>query len=491
MLGIIVLFLVCIVFFISADSWAGSKHKIAGWAWSENIGWLSLNCYSYDNCHTASYSYGVDYDRNTKTVFGTGWSEHGGWICFGKTCKTEFKMNKTPVNSSPEVNIVGESLLSGWAGWPVLDDDGWLKLLGPIAQGAQGPFYFCRNCDETENFCSFCFTGNENQGSKEICSSCTNCKFVEENPQCDACGVCYEYGVGIDYATNSLAGWAWNGDDENHGFGWAQFHPVTSEAEFHGPYLQVVGDVYSGGNIGSLYMPIAPEGKSNAAFLVQAGGVIKHFDSAQGHDWEQENVEQDFPTQENSFYSDEFGLFDIKGLLAGQYGAREDVSSFAQIDNPMDGKVFYGAGNFVMNQTWIINNGSNKKGNGTLVVRGNLYVFNNMSYQDTPIKKLNQLASLGVIVLKTKTGHGGNIYINAGIKELAGNFYAEGKISTGKSDKELQVSGLMVAHEFDFQRNVFDLATQAPAELITYDGRVMSNTPPGFQSIADSLPEWQ
>ena len=105
--------------------------KIRGWAWGENMGWISMNCYNdFDYNHTfenccpggdagsctsakicqggskkgqacsvdddcpdstcsglAGGDYGVYYDTSSERLRGYAWSDKVGWICFGKSCK--------------------------------------------------------------------------------------------------------------------------------------------------------------------------------------------------------------------------------------------------------------------------------------------------------------------------------------------------------------------------------------------------------------------
>jgi hypothetical protein len=481
--------LLLIIFCISADVFAGKNDKIRGWAWLENIGWVSMNCYNPELHSECLVDYGVDYDRKAMSLTGNAWSEYGGWLCFGATCKS-YGLNVAPDGSAPEARLFPDGTVFGWAAWPVLGADGWVKLSGQPDFAASAPFYKCKNCQADDNVCAFCFTDSSYDGAASICSNCEKCDLNQES--CGACDKCLKYGLGVDFSNNTLIGWAWGGDATTKtGFGWMNFHPKFSQTEVHGPYVNVVGDVYSGGNLGSLYTPAAPDGKANATFLLQAGGKIVRFTTVcQQKSCAQEGVSQTLPKSETDFYSDPFGFLDVKGLLAGQYGAREDIKMFGDIDNPLGGQIYYYNGDLYLNNDWVVNNGINgSRGNGTLVVRGNLYINKNMRYQQTPVAAAKELASLGVIVLK-KDGQGGNIIIAPEVAELVGNFYAENKISTGGGKQALKVSGLMVADSFSFEREFVDLETKAPAESIVYDGRVLANMPPGFGNIAEGLPSW-
>lgn len=106
---------------------ASSSDNVSGWAWSENIGWLSFNCNNPElptpRC-VAPNNYGVNLDSVTGNFSGYAWSENIGWIDFAPV---------GPYPSSPSYSAkvdltTGE--FSGWAralafggGW-----DGWIKL---------------------------------------------------------------------------------------------------------------------------------------------------------------------------------------------------------------------------------------------------------------------------------------------------------------------------------------------------------------------------
>ncbi len=110
---------------------AGAEHNILGWAWSENIGWISFN--------NSSGGGGVNYGVNVGTngdLSGHAWSENIGWISFNQA-DTGAPPSDDPcgaaciANASPSGQI-GKSdvYLSGWAralshnaSW-----DGWIRF---------------------------------------------------------------------------------------------------------------------------------------------------------------------------------------------------------------------------------------------------------------------------------------------------------------------------------------------------------------------------
>ena len=117
-----------LAFLISGKASAGTEHNVAGWAWSENIGWISFNCLNQNSC--AKVNYGVNLDFQTKVFSGYAWSENIGWITF----------NESELSGCPQAPcrawLGSDNKVYGWAkalagggtgsgGW-----DGWIKLQG-------------------------------------------------------------------------------------------------------------------------------------------------------------------------------------------------------------------------------------------------------------------------------------------------------------------------------------------------------------------------
>ncbi len=104
---------------------ASSNDNITGYAWSDNIGWISFNCTDggvgqSDICSTSEYGVSIGGDNE---LVGYAWSDNIGWISF----------NESDLVGCPKgtckAKLVGNSL-EGWArvlspggGW-----DGWISL---------------------------------------------------------------------------------------------------------------------------------------------------------------------------------------------------------------------------------------------------------------------------------------------------------------------------------------------------------------------------
>ncbi|MCK4386614.1 MAG: hypothetical protein KAV41_00820 [Candidatus Pacebacteria bacterium] len=105
---------------------AGSEHNVSGYAWSDNIGWISFNCLDAGTCGTANYGVNIAINGN---MSGYAWSDNIGWISFN-----ESDLSGCPIPNDDEckAKLTG-SHLSGWAkalageeaadGW-----DGWISL---------------------------------------------------------------------------------------------------------------------------------------------------------------------------------------------------------------------------------------------------------------------------------------------------------------------------------------------------------------------------
>jgi len=133
---------------------AAASDNVHGWAWSENAGWISMNCdnkscrnaaYSgqqcasdadcggeasscFDDCAFRDTNYGVNLDSTSGNLTGYGWSDNAGWIYFGQTG-----------NGFPEEPMhwarLESGTITGWAQIVNLGADGWIKLSGSWPNG--------------------------------------------------------------------------------------------------------------------------------------------------------------------------------------------------------------------------------------------------------------------------------------------------------------------------------------------------------------------
>lgn len=153
---------------------AAAGGNVFGWAWSENIGWISFNCdhttdgtlppNNTNTCGTSGYS--VNVDLSTGNFSGHAWSSNVGWIDFVPAADlTTYPGCGFPSAPCETVKRSGNTV-TGWAKILALGNDGWLKMSD------------------------------------------------------DSVSVWNGKGVKIDSGTGDFSGWAWNGG----GIGWVSFN---------------------------------------------------------------------------------------------------------------------------------------------------------------------------------------------------------------------------------------------------------------------------
>jgi len=132
------IFIFCITFFIfvgllfnfflksSTPTKAGINDNVYGWAWSENIGWISFN--------SSTGGGGTDYGVNIEsdgTITGYAWSENIGWISFNESDLTGCPQSPCKAWVDPLTGTV-----YGWAKALAANDpqsggwEGWIHLQG-------------------------------------------------------------------------------------------------------------------------------------------------------------------------------------------------------------------------------------------------------------------------------------------------------------------------------------------------------------------------
>ncbi|MEK7662151.1 MAG: hypothetical protein AAB355_01445 [Patescibacteria group bacterium] len=114
---------------------ASSSQNLSGYAWNDNIGWISFNCTNTSSC--ASIDYGVNVDTTTRNMSGYAWSDNVGWISFNEIGGCP----EVGCTTQPSVSVSGP--VTGWAkvlsaggGW-----DGWIKLNGASFSGSTASGY--------------------------------------------------------------------------------------------------------------------------------------------------------------------------------------------------------------------------------------------------------------------------------------------------------------------------------------------------------------
>lgn len=584
-----------------------TKFEFNGWAWSPNIGWVSLNCQNdfdgdgtlEDSCLSGG---GIDYglyldtsnDETVQAVGGCAWAGNvGWWICFDDPDDDPIEQDGAagvdapdygvyvndfyfvdPSGESPDQTLVVNSLyhggdVSGHASIvPLEDAAGWSNELGfPISTSiSPGTMEGCFNCSEVKQ-CSHdssvcvdnadCGEGNTCDTIKSCdncleydydgtgalngviggydCTSCafngpdgidTICPLNSYNNNQNTCNACTNYyttpGLIVDHTTStndgyaSMCGWSWNQDSvTSNGVGWLQFSPrITSS---NNPYFSVdKGNVYSRGNIRSQYA--LPPNTYNA-YIIEAGGDIYQLFASSTVDGLSTLPNRpliDFPTynSDTGHYSNILGKIDYTGLIIpngeellgiyqNKYGSvvKENFTPgfWTGTPTPINGEVFLWTSDISgppFGDVEVVGSVDNK-GSGMIIVEGDLDVNHNITYADTDIDQLYELASLVWIVK-------GDVTISPTVTELAGTFIVLGdgvgdcslespdagcgQFITGISGNQLTVYGLVLAKKFELGRTY--TTGGEPAEKFINDGRLQINPPAGLEGFAQSSPKF-
>lgn len=186
------------LFIFSPSAKAQNVVPVYGYAWSDNIGWISMNCdnsqlqpgYSTYNCARVGGSdYGVKLDLDSGMMTGYAWSDNVGWMTFNPSSLTPI----TPLNRRSGVRVVGIQdqgqqfhEVNGWArfcsdfvgsrfpdscsssansitaengGW-----NGWVSMIGKTPSGTYGVIYD----STTGNFSGYAWSGTVNGLGSEV-----------------------------------------------------------------------------------------------------------------------------------------------------------------------------------------------------------------------------------------------------------------------------------------------------------------------------------
>ncbi len=128
--SLLVAFAFCMIlagsFLAPRAAFSQSTQAITGWAWSDTIGWISLNCSDLGTCSTVSYGLSMN---GSGVISGYAWSENVGWI----SAQTA---DVTGCPSAPCTPQVSGSSVTGWLKVLSSSDpqngawDGWVSLDG-------------------------------------------------------------------------------------------------------------------------------------------------------------------------------------------------------------------------------------------------------------------------------------------------------------------------------------------------------------------------
>ncbi|MFA5029187.1 MAG: hypothetical protein WC518_00355 [Patescibacteria group bacterium] len=520
-----------------------SNNTVSGYAWSNNVGWI---CFG-ETCSGVAPDGGgprIVLDDNSGRL--SGWAKvvslaDQGWISLGS--------GEVLGEIKGEICYDCKPVCEDWTAYRRCDGKGCQESNTKCQAGEIG----CTNVEpcvvyseEKYERCNTCFSetffcNNENDcrqppdsdpvvgGSGKICSDCQlNChkEFdpLKKNNRivCDKCFRCRNYGVSsevlADFSNGEILGWGWNGIKEGSnwvgGAGWVHFNTGRGAFIVY-PWLETLyGAIYSSNEVRQRAGLI----DNNATYCIFAKDVIR-VSSARCEERVISDVNINFPSLEaETNYRNALGKIDYTGLVTpvvvegktNKYGneiIKIGDGWLGPQGNVLDDKVYYREGDLTIGSSGLVFNNapedSQQKGNGIIVIDGDLRVNGDVSYNGQLTDDLRQLSSVAWLVR-------GDVIINGDVKRLAGAFIIMGKgndceelagsqpdyphyrqnscgvFFSGESDKSLTSLGLIISRAFDFRRTF--ASRKQGAERIIYDGRLIANPPPGLEGFVEKLP---
>ncbi len=111
-----------------------SGGPITGWAWSDTVGWIDLNCSNDNTCDTSNYGLTIGSDG---ALSGYAWSDNVGWVSANASdlagCPTApctAKMGGSTITGWLKALSGGEAQSGGWDGFISLSGSGYGPTLG-------------------------------------------------------------------------------------------------------------------------------------------------------------------------------------------------------------------------------------------------------------------------------------------------------------------------------------------------------------------------
>ncbi|MFA4871793.1 MAG: hypothetical protein WC610_01915 [Patescibacteria group bacterium] len=522
-------------------------NSISGYGWSSDVGWVCFGNGNGDD--TKGCTGAVPSGTLTLTVDSNngkldGWAKiislnDDGWIHFSRGGSTGPASGEECYDCKP-VCVEWTQACS--------DDPPECHNVPPCLSYSKDFFDSCNTCFSETKFdlkkipesavdpviggsgysCKVCTGNNTLNDPNQYCHKVLSANGTDYRIVCSNCPTCELYGGSTNLSDGGLLGWSWNGvssADGDFGAGWIHLNTIGGSSGIVFPWLET--------QYGSIYTPekVRQRGGSsgnNATYCIFASDIL----NVRSAYCEQavKGVNIIFPTGTAEVYRNGLGKVDVDGLITpavtngiiNKYGQGiviiPEIWSGSKI---LDNKVYVREGNLTINESLgllTFNNASpdnpNIRGNGTIVVRGNLIINSDIKYDTNFPANLNQLASVAWIVQ-------GDVIINSVVKDIAGAFIVlgaagsncrydngnacDGSIifpkytqngygilfsvdpgASGDTSNYLTVSGLIVARAFDFRRTFSDSARGS--EKIIYDGRLIANPPPGLGGFSEGLP---
>ncbi|MEX0749088.1 MAG: hypothetical protein WD467_01645 [Candidatus Saccharimonadales bacterium] len=271
-------------------------------------------------------------------------------------------------------------------------------------------------------------------------------------------------------------------------------------ATIYNPIVDVsAADVFSGGNLHSYFQ----DSQANSAFLFSNSQIINFRNQSRSFEDYNINPNRD---RVGAFYPDgedpvNYVFQDYQALVNTAADTCSIPNNLERASAQKSDNVFYCDGDLNLSSHTFTG------GAGTIIVDGDLYITDNVSYNTALVNDRDILPSAGFIVT-------GNIYISPNVTSISGSYFANGCFNSGSllltdtsnrscaqpvgnsnrilDDSPLSINGLVIANNFILARQPSGASNRLGngAEQFFYDGRVVVNPPPGFSRIFTADAVW-
>lgn len=113
-------------FILPRETFSQTSQAMTGYAWSETLGWISLNCSNLGTCGVSNYGLTIAVDG---TISGYAWSEYAGWVSANSadltgcpTAPCTARMSSNSMQGWMKALAANQAQSGGW--------DGFISLSG-------------------------------------------------------------------------------------------------------------------------------------------------------------------------------------------------------------------------------------------------------------------------------------------------------------------------------------------------------------------------
>ncbi len=243
----------CVLFFSvvllvgSQNGFAGQSDRLLGWIWSDNLGWISLNCTNNGKCDEVNYGVTVFGTGGNQNLTGWAWADNLGWIDFSPASM-----------QAADRSFQGVAIVYSTIAEPFCDpaDPYQTNTVGSV--GVLGGDYTCTDA-------------SENDGWNGVISLADNAP-ISYGPVADATDDTNDGWDWEDSRYYLMDGYAWGGDV----VGWIKFSCQDSDGP-GGPDTNTCAKVGYGALLEPFYFDFTADRGTTKPTAIEYNGSFDHI----------------------------------------------------------------------------------------------------------------------------------------------------------------------------------------------------------------------